>query len=68
MLLVEDVLELPVVDLENLPELDPVLVGFIITLARIWRVEMRAVRIWQVSGTTGFLLCTQTLKFQFSKF
>ena len=31
LLLVEDVLELPVVDLENLPEMEPVLVGFIIT-------------------------------------
>ena len=55
MLLEEDVLELPVVDLENLPEMDPVLVGFIITSARIQRVGIRAVRIWSVSSTTAFL-------------
>ena len=34
------------VDLENLPEMDPVLVWFIITSARIGRVGIRAVRIW----------------------
>ena len=51
------------VDLENLPEMDPVLVGFIITSARIWRVGIRAVRIWswavriwRVSSTTAFLV------------
>ena len=44
MRLVEDVLELPVVDLENLPETYPVLEGFIITSARIWRVGIRAER------------------------
>ena len=56
------VLELPVVHLENLPEMVPVLVGFIITSARIWRVGIRAaiiwswaVRIWRVSSTTAFL-------------
>ena len=56
------VIELPVVHLENLPEMVPVLVGFIITSARMWRVGIRAaiiwswaVRIWNVSSTTAFL-------------
>ena len=44
------------VDLENLLDMDPVLVGFIITSARIWRVGIRAVRIWRVSSTTAFWL------------
>ena len=51
------------VDLENLPEMDPVLVWFIITSARIGRVGIRAVRIWswavriwRVSSTTAFLV------------
>ena len=59
----DDVIELPVVNLENLPEMDPVFVGFIITSARIWRLGIRAVRIWswavriwRVSSTTAFLV------------